>query len=686
MTTPRFLLFTGLLALTACSSTVPSTGVPVATTPTQTASKLGVVEIEFSGIGSQLQAAAIRPITTQSLTNTDQPCVVIGSSLAQSTVDLGGKRYMQATFPVTNNCTTDLQNLTYVAVRRLGANATLGDSAITSMKTFGGTDADVNIATQILPTQPVYVARTSLKVEQSTADLQVFGDTNGGELDGLQTQVDANRTQYDLLPYGFVTTTSAGSRVIPVGGTGQVTFALSVPIQTSAAQDVFSFRLLANATTNSVTSVTQGLEEQDAAGKAAVEKRAAALPGSEIRTLLGPALTSTTIATNGVPVCQVRTAGPRSAPTATLVNVQGTLRSSALNLPSVIGGAQLQPSGTVTANGIQFPARVISLTSLTPATLSVTSNLVHPVTSFPLQRQNGTVQFGSDCVRQTVNVQMRTSPFTSLEAGGRHTLGVKSDGTVAAWGDNTNGQTNVPAGLSGVVAVAAGGSHSLALKSDGTVVGWGDNQYGQSIVPAGLSGVVAVSAGNTHSLALKSDGTVVGWGNNDFGQTSVPAGLSGVVAVSAGYGYSVALKSDGTVAAWGDNSTGQTSVPTGLSGVIAVAAGDYHNVALKSDGTVVAWGYNQYGQSTVPAGLSGVVAVSAGTYHSVALKSDGTVVAWGYNQYDQSTVPAGLSGVVAVAAGSFYSVALKSDGTVVGWGDNFFGETAVPSGLKLMVP
>ncbi|UQN09407.1 hypothetical protein [Deinococcus sp. QL22] len=616
--------------------------------------------------------------------------MVLGSSLLQSTVDFGGKRYMQATFPVTNNCTTSLQNLTYVAVRRLGSNATLGDSAITAMNTFGGTAAAVSLATQILPTQPMYGSRTTLKVDQTTAGLQVFDDAAGGELDALQAQVDASGTTYDLLPYGFVTTTTSGSRVIPVGGTGEVTFALSVPIQATANEDVFSFRLLVSAASNIVTSVTQGLEEQDAAGKAAVELRAAALPGAEVRTLLGPALTPATIATGSRPVCRVRTAGPRSAPTGTLVNTQSTLTVIAPTLPSILGGTQSQPSVTLAANGSQFSIPY-ALQTLTPATLTVTNNLVHPVASFPLQRQTATVQgqstlAASSSCAQTASVSMRTSPFIPLGGGETHTLALKSDGTVAAWGGNASGQTTVPAGLSSVVGVAAGAQHSVALKSDGTVAAWGSNSNGQTAVPAGLNGVIALAAGHIsyHTVALKLDGTVVAWGSNGSGQTTVPAGLSGVVAVSAGWLHTVALKSDGTVAAWGNNNDRQLNVPAGMSGVMAVAAGAYHTLALKSDGTVTAWGGNQFFESTVPAGLSGVVAISAGRYHSVALKSDGTVVGWGYSV--PSTVPAGLSGVVAIAAGMYHNVALKSDGSVVAWGQNTDGQTAVPTGVRAIVP
>ena len=101
--------------------------------------------------------------------------------------------------------------------------------------------------------------------------------------------------------------------------------------------------------------------------------------------------------------------------------------------------------------------------------------------------------------------------FTTIAAGGWHSLGLRDDGSVAAWGYNSQGQCNVPAPNSGFVAIAAGSAHSLGLKDDGSVVAWGDNDDGQCNVGALNSGFFAIAAGAYHSLGLKDDGSVAAW-------------------------------------------------------------------------------------------------------------------------------------------------------------------------------
>lgn len=71
--------------------------------------------------------------------------------------------------------------------------------------------------------------------------------------------------------------------------------------------------------------------------------------------------------------------------------------------------------------------------------------------------------------------QLRNS---TIAAGRRHTVGLRSDGTVTAVGDNKFGQCKVSEWRD-IVSVSAGCAHTLGLQSDGTMVAVGDNDYGQ---------------------------------------------------------------------------------------------------------------------------------------------------------------------------------------------------------------
>ena len=280
----------------------------------------------------------------------------------------------------------------------------------------------------------------------------------------------------------------------------------------------------------------------------------------------------------------------------------------------------------------------------------------------------------------------------------------------------------------------AGGTHSLAIKSDGTVLAWGGDAGGQlgnddllfnklaPVAVSGASNIVAVAAGQVHSLALKADGTVLAWGNDAGGQLGdnatledkptpvVVSGASNIIAISAGYYFSLALKSDGTMLSWGNNSRGQlgdsvikAQKPTpvavsGASDIVAIGAGSEHSLALKADGTMLAWGLDVDGElgdnvqltdQPLPVAVmtsSKIVSISAGTSHSLALTSSGNMLAWGSDfggQLGDNTVyvnkptpvaVSGASNIVAVAGGFFHSLALKADGTMLAWGSDTYGE------------
>lgn len=234
--------------------------------------------------------------------------------------------------------------------------------------------------------------------------------------------------------------------------------------------------------------------------------------------------------------------------------------------------------------------------------------------------------------------------WSVLEAGGSHSLGIKSDGTLWAWGGNTQGQLGlgnwrdrfVPEQVgteTGWVSVSAGGSHSMGIKSDGTLWTWGMNIDGQlgkgsrdskrpgNTVPARpvlQTGWAAVAAGQSHSLALTSGGELWVCGNNEQGQLGIGTFENRTTftrvgtetdwrSVSAGGEHSLGIKTDGTLWAWGANDAGQlgdgtfegSSIPVLVDSDLEwslASAGGGHSLALIPEGDPWAWGDNTRGQ------------------------------------------------------------------------------------------
>ncbi|WP_405007748.1 hypothetical protein OHV13_30040 [Kitasatospora purpeofusca] len=221
-----------------------------------------------------------------------------------------------------------------------------------------------------------------------------------------------------------------------------------------------------------------------------------------------------------------------------------------------------------------------------------------------LGRPTSTGQVSHVCAEDPFDYCRPLQNVASVAAGGDHSVVVRLDGTVQAWGENDLGQLGdgttteqlvpvhvcdtgaiAPCGalLSGVTSVAAGDKHTVALRSDGGVRVWGGagrlgNGTGDgSTTPVAvcaegatapcadlLSGVTALAAGGGHSVALASDGTVLTWGGNESGElgngTSSTAGsnapvhvcaagqsapcdgqLTCAVAVGAGYSHTLAV-------------------------------------------------------------------------------------------------------------------------------------------------
>jgi len=263
-----------------------------------------------------------------------------------------------------------------------------------------------------------------------------------------------------------------------------------------------------------------------------------------------------------------------------------------------------------------------------------------------------------------------------VDAGYRHTVGLKADGTVVAVRDNEDndyGECDV-GNWTGIIYANAGAYHTVGLKPDGTAVAVGRNDYGQCDV-GGWMDIIQVSAGGAlasgHTVGLKADGTAVAVGWNDFGQCDV-GNWTGIIQVSAGRHFTVGLRTDGTAVAVGRNYYGQCDVGD-WTGIIQISAGAWHTVGHKPDGTAVAVGCNdwnaQWGQCEI-CDWTGIVHGSAGGYHTAGLKADGTAVAVGANMpmdYGQCDV-GGWTDIIQVDAGKWHTVGLKADGTAVAVG------------------
>jgi alpha-tubulin suppressor-like RCC1 family protein len=174
--------------------------------------------------------------------------------------------------------------------------------------------------------------------------------------------------------------------------------------------------------------------------------------------------------------------------------------------------------------------------------------------------------------------------WTDISAGNGHSLAVRSNGSAWAWGVNTSGRlgdnttvgksspVSVVGGFADWTTVSAGGFHSLGTRVNGSAWAWGNNGQGQlgdntlstrlspvSVV-GGFSDWTVVSAGlattvNTgHSLAVRSTGSLWGWGTNTLGQlgdnstvrtvspVSVVGGFSDWITVSAGVSHGLAIR------------------------------------------------------------------------------------------------------------------------------------------------
>ncbi|UQN09594.1 VcbS [Deinococcus sp. QL22] len=353
---PLAVALLGALVLGACSSPAPpsasvpagvATPVPVpgadlpSTPQLAELRPLGVVNIAFAGqpdgtfTARQVPQSDLEP---QALTARSgiQLEPVSNGSFTVGQRGAGGMRYLYVTFRVRNAAqngaayTDARSNLTLVAA---STPTTSGETAIGSLTRFDGSAASAAVAPTILPTHAMTLNRaTDLpKPLAGGEDLQVFAEQE-------VSAVPAGAVR--LFPYGFVVRhkTNTGSRTLaasPAVGQfdGLVTLAVKIPLQPTVADDPFGFTVSFEAMDDSLTRVTESVEEQGVGSEAAA--RAAALGvNTPVVTLCGSSVTGSTALFVG----SATTAGN----TARLARVGGDLAlKSPLSALNAIGNTRL---------------------------------------------------------------------------------------------------------------------------------------------------------------------------------------------------------------------------------------------------------------------------------------------------------------------------------------------------------
>ena len=232
-----------------------------------------------------------------------------------------------------------------------------------------------------------------------------------------------------------------------------------------------------------------------------------------------------------------------------------------------------------------------------------------------------------------------------ISAGDSFTMAIKKNGSLWGWGSNIyaqhgngikGGDVPVPARVGGDrnwSSVSAGGSHSVGTKTDGSLWTWG-GVLGMSLewrtitftsptqVGTDTDWSTAAAGSNSSNLAIKTDGSLWAWGKNLLVLVGYTAAISAIgpqkisddtdwkLISSPNFYNSMAVKRDGSPWGWGmligygeiDELTPLMEFGDVLGRIwndknwTSVCAKEQFAVACASDGSLWAWGNNDRGQ------------------------------------------------------------------------------------------
>lgn len=234
-----------LTALLVGCNTLSRTPTPPSVQPTN------LYEVEFTRVSDKNPEARVLAVPALKGEFQKQVLNEINSGLSFSklstqtfTVESQNKRYVQATFKVTNNTGRTLNGLTFIPVNtddtdgNAGNNATtptVGSTPFKAVTYFDKTDASSKASSLIPGNAQIY--RPSTDTTETDADASPY--RTGIDTSALDIQPPAGLSIGDVKDYGWEVTGSLAN-----GATGIVTFSVSFDMAAESRQDPYGFNLL----------------------------------------------------------------------------------------------------------------------------------------------------------------------------------------------------------------------------------------------------------------------------------------------------------------------------------------------------------------------------------------------------------------------------------------------------------
>ncbi|GIE76932.1 hypothetical protein Aph02nite_28820 [Actinoplanes philippinensis] len=324
------------------------------------------------------------------------------------------------------------------------------------------------------------------------------------------------------------------------------------------------------------------------------------------------------------------------------------------------------------------------------------------------------------------------TPWSSVDAGEKHTCALRTDDTLWCWGDDSDGALGDGPGVTraGPVPVAgggtwrtfdAGGSDTCGIRSDSTLWCWGENLGGsrRAFTPHRIgdaAGWAGVSVDGGHACAVRTDATLWCWGVfvGSIVDTTDAASDEPVRArtdlrerwaeVATGNDHACALSIERRLWCWGGNAYGQLGTtrpdsPVRLSDGATTATPALirseanTTCAIDTEKGLWCWGENAHGRpadGSPPTGTGTTarigdakdwLAVSANYYHVCGVRAGGSLWCWGAggngqlgdggltNRTEPAEVTAG-GPWLSVSAGAAHTCALRTDHRLWCWGNS----------------